>query len=442
MSDPESPGDRSTPLEDLGDPKIWRLSVIQRFCEYDGALLDFLASGPTGFPGHTGRWLITWRSGGRLSASPSTPPELAGVERWLAIPLSSIRERQIVEGHVSLREAIAFSEAGRLFELTGGNPLAPERVSRVEFSQLPANFLPTADLTIEGKPMPELGPPAGVRALEVRIHIVPDHPAPESPNLADTGVVQGALQRFLGWAAALAHIPSAGTKMAGPLRGAGPPQWSALSLSRAAPGTLLLITEARIEGAGHRAALIAALERLKLTPQGGDESRKRESHEVGSPDDDGSELATSALVALGDVLRSTHLSLSMRWRNGERMDCALIGPPAAESFEQLRGGEEERRLSLVQVGGAAIQVVLTSEDAKLLRLSLDPSGGGLQKLIATLRDQLQPHGEGRFVLQLSSDQVEKVIRYVQEYGQGGYQDRLRPVYDALYRVGVAFVGLK
>ena len=63
----------------LEDPASWRLSELRRFCEDHGVGLDFLASGPIGFKDHPGHWLVTWRSGGRLSASPVTPVELAGL---------------------------------------------------------------------------------------------------------------------------------------------------------------------------------------------------------------------------------------------------------------------------------------------------------------------------------------------------------------------------
>jgi len=434
-------GDAGESANRLEDASMWRLQVVRGFCEYDGTLLDFLANGPAGFPGHEGHWLITWRSGGRLSASLNTPPELAGIERWLAVPLSPTRERQLLQGHVSVREVIAFSEAGCLYELRGENPLAPSLVARVQLWELPENFLPSADLTVQGQPMPELGPPSGTEALELRVHLVPDFGGPESPTLSDSGAVQGALQRFLGWAAAVAHAEATVPKGKGPAVSIGPPKWSAFSLTRAVPGTLLLSAEARIEEASQREALVAALERLKVLVHGARDQDGKEG-DSSHPGDQGSLLVVTALVALADLLRSAHLSVSVRWRSGKETDCALIGPPMADSASQLRSIAEEPILDRARARTAIIQVSLTEEDVGLLRLSLDPAGGGLQKLIATLRDQLQQIGEGRYVLPLSADQVEKVIRYVQEYGQGGYQDRLRPLYEALYRVGVAFVGLR
>jgi hypothetical protein len=427
------------PGNGLENPSSWRLQVVQEFCEYDGALLDFLASGPTGFRGHDGHWLVSWRSGGRLSASLNTPPELAGIERWLAVPLSSTRERQLLEGHVSVREAIAFSEAGHLYELRGADPLAPTWVARAQLWELPESFLPTADLTARGQPMPELGPPPGTKPIEVRIHLVPNFEGPESPSLSDSGAVQGALQRFLGWAAAVAYAEATAPERKPPTISAGPPKWSAFSLTRATPGTLLLSAEARIDEKSQREALLAAFERLKtVVSEARDRSRKGDN--TSQPGNQGPLLVVAALVALADLLRSAHLSLSVRWSSGEATDCALIGPPMADTIAQLGTDAEQPRLEPVR--SAIIRVTLTEEDVGLLRLSLDPAGGGLQKLIATLRDQLQQTGEGMYVLPLSADQVEKVIRYVQEYGQGGYQDRLRPVYEALYRIGIAFVGLR
>jgi len=439
-SAPQGPPDELS--SNLEDPASWRLSELRRFCEYDGVVLDFLASGPIGFKDHPGHWLVTWRSGGRLSASPVTPVELAGLERRLAIPLSEMRERQLLEGHVSLREAIAFAEGDHLYELLGPDHLAPAQVARTQLSQLPTNYIPTADLTVQGHLMPSLGPSAESGALEVRVHLVPGNLAPEIPTLSDAGTIQGAFQRYLGWAAAESHrrkSASGGTGLAGAF---GPPAWSSLGLTQAVPGTLLLIAEARVQDVAQRESLLSALASLKALVQpnlGSGEDRSPD--ESGRPGDDDSRIAAAALVALADVLRSVHISLSIRWRTAEGDDCALIGPPATDSVLRARSGPNVASPIQTSDRSATINVILSNRDAQLIQMTVDPGAGGLQKLLSTLQDQLLPE-DGRFVLSLSADQVEKVVRYVQEYGQGGYQDRLRPVYEALYRMGVAFVGLR
>ena len=426
----------------LEDPASWRLSEVQRFCEYDGEVLDFLANGPIGFKDHPGHWLVTWRSGGKLSNLPNTPVELAGLERRLAIPISEVRERQIIEGHISLREAIAFAEGDHVYELLGADHLAPVQVVRTQPSRLPTNYLPTADLTVQGHLMPSLGPGAEGGALEVRVHLVPGYLATEVPSLSDAGTIQGAFQRYLGWAAAESHRRKSAPEATGLTGSFGPPAWSSLALTRAIPGTLLLIAEARVQDTAQRESLLSALASLKTLARANFGSGEGGTDDgSASPEDDEVRIAVAALVALADVLRSVHISVSIRWRAGESDHCALIGPDATDSVLQARNVLSVATQIQTSVRSATVNVILSNQDAQLIQMTVDPGAGGLQKLLSTLQKQLRSE-EGRFVLSLSADQVEKVIRYVQEYGQGGYQDRLRPIYEALYRMGVAFVGIK
>ncbi len=53
-------------------------------------------------------------------------------------------------------------------------------------------------------------------------------------------------------------------------------------------------------------------------------------------------------------------------------------------------------------------------------------------MIATLQHQLEGND-----LKLTPHLVERVIRYVQDYGEGTYENRLRPIYEAIHRYGLS-----
>lgn len=55
--------------------------------------------------------------------------------------------------------------------------------------------------------------------------------------------------------------------------------------------------------------------------------------------------------------------------------------------------------------------------------------GGHQGLLLILIGKLR--GDGR--LELTADEIEKVRRYAQDYGPGGYQDRFKAILAALER---------
>jgi hypothetical protein len=73
----------------------------------------------------------------------------------------------------------------------------------------------------------------------------------------------------------------------------------------------------------------------------------------------------------------------------------------------------------------ALEVALTHEDMKFLRRRIE-GGGGFQGL---LRD-LQAAQDG-YRLRLSEPLARRVVAYVEKYGDGGYQQRLRRLADEI-----------
>lgn len=304
----------------------------------------------------------------------------------------------------------------------------PERAVRTRPSELPRRYFPTADVSVSGRSIPSLLLAKGDDAFEVVLHLVPGKSAPETPSLADAGAIQQALQRFLSWAAlAGLAVDRSEQTAAGFIMS---PDWGRLGLLKATGGTLLFTAEVETRVPDQRQALKDALEYLLAASEG---------PTITSPVLEGrpGANAASALTALAALLFSLDISMSIRWRSGDSTRCAMLGSSGSDVW----GVPHAAPLAIGIPETATARLFLTEEEVDPLRREADPRRGGLQKLIVELRDQLVPEGE-RFVLTLTADQVEKVVRYFQEYGQGGFQDRLRPIYAGLYRLGISFVGLR
>ena len=242
-----------------------------------------------------------------------------------------MRERQLLEGHVSLREAIAFAEGDHLYELLGPDHLAPAQVARTQLSQLPTNYIPTADLTVQGHLMPcgtQVRRAGLSRCAYTSFQVISRL---NSECFRDAGTIQGA---FRSTGRAAAELTSPGKVRPGTGR------VSAFVHSRAVPlglrrpfRTLLLIAEARVQDVAQRESLLSALASLKALVQpnlGSGEDRLPD--ESGRPgDDDSRDRGRRSGGAKPTVLCSVHISLSIRWRTAEGDDCALIGPPATDS---------------------------------------------------------------------------------------------------------------
>ena len=78
----------------------------------------------------------------------------------------------------------------------------------------------------------------------------------------------------------------------------------------------------------------------------------------------------------------------------------------------------------------SITVKLTPAEARKL---LHPvrGQGGWQDFIRTLQNRLTKENE----LTLSESEIERVRRYVEDYGAGGWQNRLAGILNALRRSG-------
>ncbi len=425
----------------LGPSDFAGLSEIQVLTSYDGVDLEFIGTGPRVGPAdpevgplHEGAWLITWLEGGRMSAAPSTPPELAGVPRWLAVPLSGLRREQVLSEDVSLRETISFAEWDP-YLLMGVDPLNPESVRPVRVVDLPRGYLPTGDVSVRGKKLHGIQMGGDGPSTDVLLHLVPDGSSAPSPSLADAGAIQEAISRFLGWTAhafVARHAPSPPTGNRGQL--GLPGAWTRLALQRASPGTLCLEARITADDQGQRDALKAALEELKRVS----ESNARGAERTG---DRFAPVVQFSLLGLMDLLRQLRISVTVKWDSGGTEEAALIGSSTAQASADFLSREVVSGLEARGQRFAIVRVPLSPEDLERLDRDADPAAGGFEKLLSDLRGQVVTE-HGHSFLELRPDQVEKVVRYVQRYGGGGAQERLRPVYLALYQLGISFVGIR
>jgi hypothetical protein len=407
-----------------------RLEVSQVLSEYVVPVL-FLAVDPQADSSNWRHWLINWRKGGPLSARGAVPPELAGTESWIAVQLSERRRLQIVEEHISLRESILLSEKN-LYILEGPDPLQPTSVERIRPFEIPPAFLPTAEVSVFGNAIPFPAELKGDGTIQVLVHIVPGGESPVHPTWAISAPIQECISRYVSRAARGILDPST-SGGPGSDRIIPAADWAGMSLVHASQGTLVLVGQSSEVESGQLHSIETALNRLKSIAEGGLD----QSSAVALQAEIGRE-GLASLFALTDLLHQLDVSVSLRWRSGAAESFAMIGDAIAKRTYDRLNDHLAAQAILLAAQAAVIVVRLTGADADLLRRPVDPQAGGHQALIAALQGQLDQEN----VLRIRPDQIEKVVRYVQDYGQGGFQDRLRPVYLAIYELGLSFVGLR
>ena len=124
--------------------------VEEVLIEYDSPLL-FVAKSPTGK-----KWLFKWCY---------TLED--GVQHWISFPISESRLINIKNDGLSLREAISLPEKG-FYLIIAKNPFSALNIIKLSPEQLPREYLPNEDISVNGIQM-GLEAPEG-DFLKVRLH--------------------------------------------------------------------------------------------------------------------------------------------------------------------------------------------------------------------------------------------------------------------------------
>jgi hypothetical protein len=404
--------------------------------EYDGTPLSYLARGPRVSEGHAGSWLMLLRSGGPLYRA-VIPSDVR--ERWLAVPLSEIRRKQADEGHISLLEVIGFTE-WRPYVLTGADPFGPADATRLPVRQIPHSYFPSGLVSIHGSRIEGLQPLERDPLTKLAIHLVPGKREIRLPSLWDVGSVEHALEQFIETTQPFRRIQSqgaadidsfgAGTRPAGgPL---GEVNWVQLGVQGAKLGTLVLDLDMGTASGGGEPGIRRALP--ELAPIAVDPTSETLSHASQEPTAGRTALA---LLTLGSVLEAVGMSALLAWKGDQGSERVLLSPLSAHEGTKALTSRAREEFGSGSIRAPTVRVTLSSKEAEPLNRPADPSAGGFESLLADLKAALNPVGDS-FELSLRPDQVERVVRYVQSYGGGGAQERLRPVYEQLRRLGPSF----
>ena len=430
--DAEGPADEFKAVKQPGDFSQGGPDVVT--AEYDGVPLAYLGRGPRVSDDHNGSWLMLLRQGGSFHRPVSTSDAR---ERWLALPLSEARRKQAEGEHLSLLEVIGFSE-WRPYILTGPNPFDPMDAVRIAVRQIPHSYFPTGSVTIRGRRLDGLQLEERDPNTRLIVHLVPGKREVRSFSLWDVGSVQHALEMFIETTQPFQRIQSQGTADIDTFDEATRPpvlgnvDWVRLGAQGANLGTLLLDLEMSTSSRGEVPGIRRALP--GLAPIAADPTsvtRVDESAEVPAG------RTALALLTLGGVLEAVGMSVLLAWKGDGAADRVLLSPLSAQEGAKALSSRAREDFASGLIRAPLVRVLLSPKENEILYRPVERSAGGFEGLLADLKEACNPVGDW-FELSLRPDQVERVVRYVQSYGVGGAQNRLRPVYEQLRRLGPSF----
>ncbi|HLM90646.1 MAG TPA: hypothetical protein VK424_01115 [Thermoplasmata archaeon] len=383
--------------------------------KYDRPLLQVMHS-PRGES-----WLFNWLESNEDVDSDDLEDQDVE-DTWIAFRVSETRLAAIEGDKVSLRDAILCSER-QSYLVFGPNPLEPTQVRAVHDGELPKAGLPPGGFTIHGRETTsqlERTPAAGRVCFDFR--------------LSSSAITMGELpftisgsfhDRFQRWAYAAAHyaynpVPKA-VELAYPTG-----DWATLREKASATGSFKI--EAVAQGKPFELdRLDEALGFLSRLIETRTESVKKDKLAKG--------IGQSGSIALFSLLHFVMLEkidVELNWSYGESEGSIHIDPKIARSIAARLRPERAQIES-----NARLNIPLTPEDAAKIRLPVVGTGG-LQDLLRSLNKGLSDDN----VLSVNPGQIDRILRYSQRYGSGGFQSRLQGVLLEIKRLGASLSTLR
>lgn len=370
-------------------------ALKETLMDYDGPLL-VLAESPD-----RDKWLFKWCD---------ATEEPSSVERWIAFKVSESRLESLRQNRISLLEVATLPEEKFLYVLEAKSIFEPIRVKISFPEKLPNGYLPYDDVTVDGNLRKLQADKQGRLAL--KFHIFQADIEEGKAPFSIIGPLQANFQRYMTWAAhtlnrtPMGRVPSA-------LR-----DWATLHLAAIGAGSFRMECTSN-SNPEQSEKLSKACELLASLSDGNFNQIESIRQQVG---DDALYFA----YMLAQFISSLDLSISMRWisSNTPRGYLALDKRRADNFIAAFQPAAKYDR---------TITIYLTDEEAEPIRRDVNGKGG-MQNLLKGLQTKLNTDNS----IQLTPAEIEKILRYGLNYGQGGFQNRLVGIARALRRVGASF----
>jgi hypothetical protein len=367
-------------------------------------------------------WLFNWLESDE-DVDSDTQPDRDVVHSWVAFRVSQERLAAIESDKVSLRDAILAAEH-QLYLVMGTSPLRPTQIRAVPGGELPIGGLPTAGLTIHGKENSDsLSPTIESRKLAFDFRLSAESISKGELPFGISGIFQDRFQR---WISATAHHAYDPTPRAYELTYQAR-DWS--NVSELATGTGSFTISATADGEPYQLdrldESLTYLQRLVATPKPGTQLQADLAK-------GGGRSGAFALFSLLHFVMATEVSVEIGWVRGSTEGKIRLNPAVATAIVSRLQGERRKIES-----DARLTIPLSPEELEKIRLPV-VGEGGLQSLLRALQKQIGPDGR----LSVTPAQIERILRYSQSYGSGGFQGRLQGVLVELKRLGASLSSLR
>ena len=398
--------------DDKGIPV--NLHVDEIITKYDYPLLI------TAKDDKNGMWLLSWADTNELDEGEGSYSSI--FDKWFAFPVSDNRMRQILDEHLSLREAILFHETD-LFLLTTHRPLLKgsdiTEWKKVKSVDIPVDMLPLIDISIRGN---KLMPVAKDNGILIETHLITERSLEGFVPLEIVSPIMDLIQKIVRWSSNFVKkgksrelfIPS--------------DDLGKLNFISLEPGSITFKAETKELEIEKNKPVIKALDQIK----GMIESKNLLKY-----------LQTAEGSIGREALFNLHFLLSLQLKEEINITIKYVSNEGGANSITLPHREANRIFraltSYLGKGISTSELVIKLTAVEKERLMKPVVGeGGWQSLMRQLKEQIGPDN----TLSINQMQLERIIRYSQLYGVGGWQGRLEVILNELKGLGLTFSQLR
>ena len=369
-------------------------------------------------PTERSKWLLNWCD--------YLPPD-AGEEQipksiYLAFRVSDQRLSQFLGSHISLREAILHCEY-EMYLYTAQDPLKPINAKSVDPIELATNFVPSRNFALNGEEVFSLDQQKMVPPLNIAFHIIPKTGSDEHLPWITSGPFQTHFQHYLSFAAHF--MKQKGKVNAFPLD---VEDWTILNTRIEAAGSYRIFCDINTASSKDSSLLSKACELLKQVTE---ISGAHKEVVVAEIDQVVGTRAMDDLYALLAFVSKQGIAVTIDWGSTNNIQELMLNKRVADRaiklLRKMREKDPER---------ATLTIKLTDLEKEYLLKPVTGAGGWQSSLRAIQRKIVNN------TLSLTADEVDKIVKQAQSYGQGGFQDRLNMVIAAISRWETSFSGMK
>ncbi|MHB8560815.1 MAG: hypothetical protein ACYDAP_06585 [Thermoplasmataceae archaeon] len=369
------------------------------------------------------KWILSWADTNEKSGDTGESGAPIIVEdKWFAIPTSDERFLQILEEHLSLREAILFYETD-LFLVTANRPLFKENdikeIKKISRNEIPMASLPLMDISIKGTNMM---PDVGDHSIIIQTHIIPGTDLEGLFPLEIIAPLTDYLQKIFRWSSNFIKKGKS-RELFIPKDNLGKLNFVSLQA-----GSIIITTETREIDREKNKPFLKALEHIKGLVESNNPLKSLDIVERN--------IGREALLNIHFLLNlqiQQKININFKYASSSGIfNCITLSYKDAESVLRALNTYFRKKIS-----STGLIIKLTPEDKEKLMRPVTGEGGW-QSLARQLKRQIRDDDS----LIIDQRQLERIIRYSQSYGEGGWQERLEVILVELRRLGLTFSQLR